>query len=93
MRFLLRELFYVIAALCSIYAVIYLYLQEDRRCQAWIILVAIIITYIAYKVCVLIVRRKNREIRKLADRKKELEIAVLGDDRQSSRYNPDDHIT
>lgn len=83
---------YIIGTLCSIYAVIYLFIHDDRKCQLWAGFTAIIVIYLARKICIAIVKRKNIEINEIAKRKERLEIQVLGDKRLSSNYDPDDHV-
>lgn len=92
MRYFLKETIYFIGAICSIYAVTYLFVSEKTKCQLWVALSMIVVVYIAYRACKIVTKRKNAEIKKIATRKKELETAVLGDERLSSKYNPDDHL-
>jgi hypothetical protein len=92
MRYLLKEMMYVIGAFCSMYAIAYPYINEDWQCKAWGGFGAFLASYIAYKISKAIFKRKNLELKDMAGRKKELEIALFGENRLSSGYEPDDHV-
>lgn len=91
-RYFTREILYVIGSLCSIYAVVYLFNQEELGCKLWAVLSAVVVGYLASLVIKLLMKKKNKELKKMAERKKELEISLLGDQRLSSGYDPDRHI-
>jgi len=56
----------------------------------WALLGASLASYVGYKVSKFIIRRKNKELQDMAKRKGELELEVLGKNRLSSGYEPDD---
>lgn len=87
MRYILKEMLIFIGTLCSIYAVIYLFINDDIKCQIWAIFVAVIVAYVLLKICRAVLKRKNLEIDEMAKRKSRLEELVLGDKRQSSGYD------
>jgi|GEM_PF-6182893 len=92
MRYLLKEFLYVVAAICGIYSTFYVLTAEDWKCQMWALLGAALATYIGYKAHKIIMRRKNKELSKMAVRSKALEEMVLGKNRLSSGYDPDKHL-
>lgn len=92
MRFILKEFIYIVGALCGIYSTIYILTKDDWQCQMWALLGAGLASYIGYKVCKFIWKRKDDELKDMAKRKKELENELLGQDRLSSGYEPNEHF-
>lgn len=89
---ILKEFLYIFAAICGVYSTLYMLFNDDWQCRFWAIFGAALTSWVAYKIHRLVIRSKNKELKNMAARTKELEIAILGDERLSSGYEPDKHI-